>query len=281
MDNIINSLQHLFSDNFPYLIELIAFGFVFTLLELKVRKAEKNTGIFKNDMRVEILNAIINMFVFIPLVSILSLLLIDITLRPLFQEQLFAQQIQSLPLAIQIVLGAVILDFATYWRHRFTHIYMWPYHSMHHSVTQITWITGFRLHPIDLLTAIIFSSVILYVFGFDGTGFVGAMIIVKIMNYFTHMNYDLKFSKPLRYIIASPHYHRWHHATKKEAYNTNYCGAFPFMDLLFGSYYHPEELPPKYGLSPMEQKAFPEQSYIGWMLYPFKRNLKSLAKKLL
>ncbi len=272
MTNIIDSI----SSNIPNLVELIIIGAIFTLIE-RIKPAEKIKGIFKDDMRVEVTTAIINMFIFTPLIVILSLYLVDIAIKPIIPKQLFAEQIQSLPLAIQIIIGAIILDFATYWRHRFTHFYMWPYHSMHHSATQITWITGFRLHPIDLLAATLFSSFILYIFGFSGLGFMGAIIINKGMNYITHMNCNLKFSKPLRYIIASPHYHRWHHATKKEAYNTNFCGSFPFLDLLFGSYYHPEELPDKYGLSPAEQRNFPAKSYLGWMIYPFKRKKKSQA----
>ncbi len=273
--NIIQSLN----STLPDFIELIIVGIILTFIE-RIKPAEKIKGFFKDDMKTELITAIINIFIFLPIIAILSYSFIDTILSPLIKEQLFAEQIQNLPLTIQIILGAVILDFSTYWRHRFTHFYMWSYHSMHHSAKQITWITGFRLHPIDLLAAILFNSFILYILGFSGIGFMGATIIIKAMNYFTHLNYNIKFSKPLRYIIASPHYHRWHHATNKQAYNTNFCGTFPFLDIIFRSYYHPEELPPKYGLSPMEQKSFPTNSYIGWMLYPFKRNLKFLVKKL-
>lgn len=262
----------------PSLVEIIIFGVIFTLIE-RLKPAEKNTGIFKNDMRNEVLLALVNLFFFAPLMAIIALIFINVTLEPLITEQLFSKQIQSLPIMVQVIFGAILLDFSTYWRHRFTHFYMWSYHSVHHSATQITWITGFRLHPIDIFVATMLDSTVLYIFGFTGIGFVGAIIIIKMMNYITHMNYDLKFDKPLRYIFSSPHYHRWHHATVASAYNKNFCGAFPFIDLMFGSYYHPEELPSGMGLSLAEQKNFPEQSFIGWLTYPFKRTVKLWKKK--
>ncbi len=280
MHDIIDTIKNLFLSNIIDFVELIVLGTLFTIIEKHSKPIEKLKKTFKDDIKIEIINALINIFIFIPLIVLISESFVDIILEPLISKQLFAEQIQSLPIVIQIILGAIILDFATYWRHRFTHYYMWSYHSMHHSAKQISWITGFRLHPVDLLAAMLFTSFILYFLGFSGVGFWGAIIINRLMNYITHMNCNLKFNKPLRYIIASPHYHRWHHATKKEAYNTNFCGSFPFLDLLFGSYYHPEELPDKYGLSPIEQKNFPEKSYIGWLTYPFKRTKKLLMKKL-
>ncbi len=261
----------------PDLIEVLVFGVIFFFLE-RINPADKESGFFKNDMSNEFFLVVVNIFIFIPLFALLATLFVDITLRPLFPEQLLADQIMTLPLWLQVVFGALVLDFATYWRHRFTHHYMWSYHSVHHSAKQLTWITGLRLHPIDIFAGTLFSFIILYLVGFSGPGFLGAVIFIKLMNYFTHMNLDLKFEKPFRYFIASPVFHRWHHATVKEAYDKNFCGAFPFLDVMFGTYYHPEELPENMGLSAGEQKEFPEKGYLGWLTYPFKRDFKFWKK---
>lgn len=258
--------------------ELIFFGFLFFFLE-RINPAERETKFFKSDMNNEVFLALINIVLFIPICVFLAALLVETTLKPLIGYQLFAAQIEALPLAIQILFGALLLDFATYWRHRFTHFYMWSYHSVHHSAKQLTWISGLRLHPMDILAGTLLSTFLLYIFGFSGAGFLGALIVIKVMNYFTHMNLDLKFGKPLRYILCSPAFHRWHHATVKEAYDKNFCGVFPFYDLMFGTYYHPEELPANYGLSVGEQKNFPERSTIGWLIYPFKRDWKLWKKR--
>lgn len=261
------------------IIEILAFGLVFYFLE-RINPAERDTRFFKSDMSNEVFLALLNLVVFIPIFVFLAALLVETTLKPLIGYQLFAPQIEALPLAVQILLGAMLLDFSTYWKHRFTHHYMWSYHSIHHSAKQLTWISALRLHPIDILAGTLLSTFLLYIFGFSGVGFLGALIIAKVMNYFTHVNLDLKFSKPLRYILCSPAFHRWHHASVKEAYDKNFCSIFPFYDLMFGTYYHPEELPPNYGLSAVEQKNFPEFNTLGWLTYPFKRNYRLWKKKL-
>jgi sterol desaturase/sphingolipid hydroxylase (fatty acid hydroxylase superfamily) len=43
----------------------------------------------------------------------------------------------------------------------------------------------------------------------------------------------------LRWLVASPSWHRWHHAAEPEALNKNYSGVFPFHDRLF----QPAEFP--------------------------------------
>ncbi len=260
------------------ILEIIIFGVIFFFVE-RIRPAE-NTPFFKDDLKNEAFLATINILVFIPINVFLAAMLLDISLRPLFGENPLAPHIEALPLIAQIILGVVILDFSTYWRHRFTHRYMWSYHSVHHSADQLTWLTSLRLHPIDLLAAALLDTFILYFMGFTGAGFLGAMILARLMNYFTHVNINIKFPKPVRYFVASPHYHRWHHATIKEAYDKNFCGACPFWDIAFGTYYHPEKLPPAMGLSAVEQKNFPRLGYVGWLLYPFKRDYKIWKKKL-
>ncbi len=254
-------------------VELFIFGLIFFFIE-RLNPAEKDTPYFKDDFKNEIFLAASNILFFIPISLFIAVLLVEMTIRPVFPEQMFDEQIQSLPIMVQVILGALILDFSVYWKHRFSHHFMWSFHSIHHSAKQLTWITSLRLHPAETFIGTVFASFILYIFGFEGVGFLGALIIMRVMNYFTHINMDLKFDKPLRYIIASPAYHRWHHACVKSAYDKNFCGAFPILDIIFGTYYHPETLPPKYGLSAIEQKDYPDESFMGWLAYPFKRDYK-------
>ena len=154
---------------------------------------------------------------------------------------------------------------------------MWSFHAVHHAAKNISWLTGLRLHPIDLLIATTFDVFILHIFGFDAPGILFAVIIMKCYNHFTHANLDLQFPKPVRYIFASPNYHRWHHASEKEAHNKNYCVIFSLLDVIFGTYYHPEQLPAGYGLTKNEQKQYPT-SLLGWINYPFLRVWKKFKK---
>ena len=53
-----------------------------------------------------------------------------------------------------------------------------------------------------------------------------------------HANVPWTFG-PLRYAIASPAFHRWHHATEEEGLSRNFAGLFPFFDLVFGTFHMP------------------------------------------
>ena len=271
-------LQPFFLDIEFFLAEIVLFGCLFFFIE-KLRPAQKETSFFKKDLKNEFLLALVNIGIFQPIFGLTVIYLIVSLISFVIPYQIFDETIQSWPFIVQIPLAILILDFAVYWRHRFTHYFMWSYHSVHHSAKELTWLTSMRLHPVDILIAMIFDTVVLHIFGFGGVGIFGAFILIKLINYMTHMNMDLQFDKPLRYILASPNYHRWHHATVRDAYDKNFCAALPLYDLLFGTYYHPETLPPNYGLSAIEQKNFPD-SFAGWLSYPFKRDWKRLKKAL-
>ena len=73
---------------------------------------------------------------------------------------------------------------------------------------------------------------------------------------------------PLRRVIASPRFHRWHHTSQAEGCDKNFSGLLPIWDLLFGSYYMPA------ARAPSEFGAGDEPVPAGlWrqLAYPFRR----------
>lgn len=250
--------------------EIIIAGLIFFFIE-KLKPSFKTNEDIKKEKRLELLLAIFNASFVAYIIIALSSLWIEYVLQPLTWYQILNPVVQHLPVFIQLFIAAAILDLAKYWQHRLSHKYIWNVHAIHHSAKQLTWITGLRLHPIEIAVAAMFDATFLYILGFEGDAIIMAIIFLKALNFMIHSNLDLKYTKPFRYLLASPHYHRWHHANIKEAYDKNFAGAFPFWDLLFGTYYCPEEDPPGYGLSKFETKHYPSHNVIGWLLYPFKR----------
>ena len=57
----------------------------------------------------------------------------------------------------------------------------------------------------------------------------------------THANLDWTFG-PLRYVIASPVFHRWHHSADAASRETNYAPMFPVWDLMFGTFHMPRQV---------------------------------------
>jgi len=266
-----------YAKDIAYIIaQFMILGAAFIGIE-KLRPAHKNTPsptkdkIFQKELALALLNASI----FSPIIHIIIAGGLFLVIKEYIPHQIFDNQLSALPIALQIIVACFIMDFSTYWRHRVTHMnrHLWQFHSVHHAAKKLTWITGLRLHPIDIFMATLFDVVILHVIGFSGVGIIAAILIIQFYNHFVHANIDLKYDKPIRYIFASPNFHRWHHATEKTAHNKNFCSMFSLLDLMFGTYHHPEDLPKDYGLEPHNQKQYPKGLW-GWLIYPFKQIVK-------
>ncbi len=79
---------------------------------------------------------------------------------------------------------------------------------------------------------------------------------------FIHSNLRFRFG-PLRYLIATPQFHHWHHSAT--LYNRNFAVHLPIIDKLFGTYHLPgDEWPPAYGI---EGSPVPE-GYVRQLIYP-------------
>jgi len=267
-------LQNTAKETGIFTLQLIVIGAIFFFIE-KIRPAEKNTHFIKSDFKQELGLAVLNTSVFYPIINAIFAIAILKALIDFLPYQIFNEQLSTLPLLLQVLAACFIMDFATYWRHRTTHRvkWLWPFHSIHHAAKNVNWLTSARLHPVDVLVATIFDVVILHIFGFEATGIAIAVLVIGLYNFFTHANIDLKFQKPIRYIFASPNFHRWHHATEKSAYDKNFCAMFSLLDVMFGTYYHPEDLPEGYGLEPQEQELYPKSMW-GWLTYPFQKLLQ-------
>jgi hypothetical protein len=83
-----------------------------------------------------------------------------------------------------------------------------------------------------------------------------------------HANLNWTFG-PLKYVFASPVFHRWHHTLEDEGLDKNFAPTFPVLDLIFGTFYMPPgKLPARFGVHDTE---FPE-GFLGQFVYPFRRS---------
>ncbi|MFC7694225.1 sterol desaturase family protein [Paeniroseomonas aquatica] len=79
--------------------------------------------------------------------------------------------------------------------------------------------------------------------------------------------FGLEFG-PLKYLVATPLFHHWHHSSEKEAIDTNYAAHLPMIDRLFGTYHMPRDRwPKKYGVA----GAPLPKGMLRQFLYPFQR----------
>ena len=267
---------------------LCVYGAMFFGLSLFIEKHDPNgqnfqhlktvhnkRSFFQKDFRLEASYHFFNTLITDFIVKFLLVYLTAYALEKFVPFQIFATTIETFPIYLQVFLGLVIADAAFFFPHWFQHKFMWPVHSIHHSAKELHWTTALRLHPFDHISFAVGGAIIMHLLGFSGQSIIYAIIIHNTYNVFVHANMNLDFPKPLCYILGSPNYHRWHHATDKEAIDKNLATMFPLYDLIFKTYYYPiGKLPKAYGLNnETENAAFP-QSLQGQLAYPFKKLFK-------
>jgi sterol desaturase/sphingolipid hydroxylase (fatty acid hydroxylase superfamily) len=174
------------------------------------------------------------------------------------------------PLWLQAIEILLISDFVDYWTHRTLHrSSLWRIHAVHHSPEEMNWISSSRVHPLNDLITRCFQLLPILVFGFSAVAIMSVVPLVAFYVMFLHANLRWDFG-PLRWVLVSPAYHRWHHTSDEEGLDKNFAGIFPIWDVLFGTAYFPRALPRKYGL---KGKQMPE-SFVEHMLFPFASRAK-------
>ncbi|TNE28654.1 MAG: sterol desaturase family protein, partial [Alphaproteobacteria bacterium] len=241
-------LINLFKDAYLVTLPLIGWGVLAFFVE-KIRPAHKERPFITTATKLEVAMYYLSMIVMRPFLEFLMLLIIFYFLQDNFVHAGGEKLISAWPFWLQIAAALLVADFSAYWRHRFMHVNKkgWLFHSIHHDAKAITWTTAFRLHPGDLAVAFLVDSLLLHWLGFPHPVILYAAAVVYAAGLLTHFNIDLDWGKPLRYIITSPNYHRWHHGLEKEAVDKNFSVLFPFIDLAFGTFYYPPRLPKAYG----------------------------------
>ncbi len=176
------------------------------------------------------------------------------------------QFITSLAFPIQLFLIILIADLFQYASHRIYHEVplFWRLHAVHHSVKHMDWLAGSRQHIIELLItrSIVLTPIVLL--GFDKSVIDAYVIIVGFQAVFNHANVKINFG-PLKYLIVTPQFHHWHHASDDAAIDKNYAAHFSFIDYLFGTAVKGQaEWPSQYGVKGdympegfLKQQAFP------------------------
>jgi sterol desaturase/sphingolipid hydroxylase (fatty acid hydroxylase superfamily) len=185
--------------------------------------------------------------------------------------------VQGLPFVVALFLAFLSTDLFQYWAHRFFHtrVYLWRFHSVHHSTQHMDWLAGSRTHFIDIFFTRAMTFIPLYILGFSSTVFNVYIIFIAIHAVLIHANTRINFG-PLKYIFTTPQYHHWHHCEDPKYYGHNFASIFPFIDMIFGTYYLPKnEWPAGTGVHESQYpKGFIKQSIYPFTKSPFDTDLK-------
>lgn len=158
-----------------------------------------------------------------------------------------------------VLIGVLALDFSSWLVHLVMHKnkFLWRFHIIHHSDTNVDVTTGLRHHPGDSLLRGIFFLLLIFVSGAPMYAVMIYQTLVVLATAFTHANMRLPvwLDKALSYVLISPNMHKVHHHWKQPYTDSNYGAVFSFWDRLLGTYSHLDVNELRYGID----RDFPEE----------------------
>jgi sterol desaturase/sphingolipid hydroxylase (fatty acid hydroxylase superfamily) len=110
-----------------------------------------------------------------------------------------------------------------------------------------------------------FALLPLYFLGFSLEAVVIFQVIYQAHTLLIHANTRLRFG-PLKWLIASPEYHHWHHANEPEAYDRNFAAQLSVIDWIAGTLFLPRRRPSRYGINEPMPRWYHQQ-----LFHPFRR----------
>jgi len=241
-----------------YLIVALIFIQLELFFPLRVRQ-KKFRRHWPNDVANFLINGII-----IPLGLLLSITAMMALFR-LTVPHAVSAAVQSQPLWVQVLEVLLVADIGFYLAHRAFHAipFLWKFHSIHHSIEEMDWLAGYRVHPLDQLLTKSASFLPVYALGFSNSAILVFVLVYKWQSVAIHSNSRIRLG-PLKWIFASPQFHHWHHA--REPLNKNFAGQLPFLDAIGGTLFMPAQMPESYGTDDPVPVRYDQQ-----VLYPFIR----------
>jgi sterol desaturase/sphingolipid hydroxylase (fatty acid hydroxylase superfamily) len=108
------------------------------------------------------------------------------------------------------------------------------------------WLAGSRLHLVDIVVTRGLTFVPIYVLGFAHVPVYAYLLFVSFQAVLIHANVAWRFGI-LRYVLATPRYHHWHHSADRV--DVNFAVHLPVIDAAFGAFYLPgSRWPAVYGV---------------------------------
>lgn len=169
-----------------------------------------------------------------------------IALREFIMPAAMLEAVAALPFWAQLAIIFLLGDLGFYLAHRAFHEIplLWRFHAIHHSIETLDWIAAFRVHAFDQICTKGASLIPVVLLGFRAEAVALWALIYGWHSILLHSNVRLSFG-PLEGWIASPHFHRWHHARDAEGHDKNYAGQLAFIDRLFDTNHQPKGRYPK------------------------------------
>jgi len=145
-------------------------------------------------------------------------------------------KLRRLPLAAELILSVVFLDYTLYMWHYLTHKvpFLWRFHLVHHVDMDLDASTALRFHAGEMLLSVPWRAAQVAVLGVSPLGLAlwQTLTLMEIM--FHHSNVRLPYilERRLCRVIVTPRMHGIHHSIVQEEMDSNWSAIFSWPDYL-------------------------------------------------
>jgi sterol desaturase/sphingolipid hydroxylase (fatty acid hydroxylase superfamily) len=179
----------------------------------------------------------------------------------------------EMPLWLRFILGFLLFDFGNYALHRISHkfSFLWKFHSVHHTDTEVDVTTYLRTHPVEAVFAWCWLIMVTGFFGIPKSVVFFSMGMTLFFALFQHANIrvPLWLEKAMSLFVLSPMLHKIHHSNFISETDSNYGTFLVFWDKLFGTYCKKEDFSElQYGLEKLQKENPLSVSEL--LLFPWK-----------
>jgi sterol desaturase/sphingolipid hydroxylase (fatty acid hydroxylase superfamily) len=181
----------------------------------------------------------------------------------------------SLPTAVHVAIYWLFADFVHYWVHRAEHKFefLWAIHSVHHTQDEMTFVSTYRMHPLEALLNNLVMVVPLLVLGVPTQHWVAVSAVLLAFDALQHSALDWTYGRAYP-IVVSPRFHALHHSTQPQQYNGNYSKILSIWDYMFGTAVWSDRRPERIGVDGMPLP----QSLFAQLMAPFQLMGKRLRR---
>lgn len=142
----------------------------------------------------------------------------------------------------RIAIAIAVVDLYRYWTHRACHAFapLWRIHRLHHNVTSLNAVGGFRVTWVEYFLHEVPVIGFLLGLGFPGLELALLIFLVEATGTLAHANTRLRFGLLSRLLLTRD-FHVWHHDVR---YRGNYSvGSHTLYDRVFGTFAIPDGQP--------------------------------------
>lgn len=176
--------------------------------------------------------------------------------------------VSAMPIWAQVIAITIVADTGYYIAHRALHSVpmLWRFHVVHHSIEEMDWLASHRVHPVEMIFSNSISLLPIFFLGFSLEAAIIHQFMYQAQTLLLHSNLRVNFG-PLRWLFTSPEHHRWHHATDRDARDSNFAAQLSIIDLIGGTIFMPKRRRPVgYGVKEKVPRLYHLQFF-----YPFQK----------